>query len=149
MAWIFSLWVETELDSQKEEIVKYFNLRIIFVNGKGYVVKAFQSGMVTVDGISQYGITCNSDAEEMTAIGIELYKLLKLAPEFRYALCGVEIDGWRDFHELEEDPEDILLIPGFVIRKDIYEKLGSPGEFEEFSSNYLWTPYQGEQWIDS
>ena len=48
--------------------------------------------------------------------------------------------------ELEEEPDDILEIKGFVIRKDIYERLGSPKGMIKFKTNYLWTPYEGEIW---
>lgn len=146
MAWIYSMWVETETKELGKAIKDYFNNRIVKSNGREYRISAYEGGMVTVDGISRIGITSKADADEMTLIGFEFYKLLKGAPEYRYALTGVEVDGWREMKELEEDPNDILLISGFVIRKDIYEKLGSPGELSEFNSRYLWTPYEGEKW---
>ena len=147
MAWIYSMWVETETEELGKAIKDYFNNRIIKCNEKKYKISAYEGGMVTVDGISRIGITSKSDADEMTLIGFEFYKVLKEAPEYRYALTGVEVDGWREMSELEENPNDILLISGFVIRKDIYEKLGSPGELSEFNSRYLWAPYEGEKWI--
>ena len=76
----------------------------------------------------------------------QFYVLLKNAPEFRYALTGIEVDGWREMFELEQDPNDILLIKGFVIRKDVYELLGSPGKMPEFKTDYFWNPYEGEHW---
>ncbi|MHA7060274.1 hypothetical protein ACWGOQ_0023860 [Aquimarina sp. M1] len=146
MAWIYSMWIETESEKQGIAVKDYFNKNTVKANGEEYTIRAYQVGMVTVNGISQIGITSKSDAEEMTSIGFEFYKLLKEAPKYRYALTGVEVDGWREMSELEEDPNDILLISGFVIRKDIYQKLGSPGELCEFNSKYLWTPYEGEKW---
>lgn len=149
MAWIYSMWIETETEELGKAIKDYFNNHVIKSNGKKYKISAYESGMVTVDGISRIGITSKADADEMTLIGFEFYKLLKKAPEYRYALTGVEVDGWREMSELEEDPNDILLISGFVIRKDIYEKLGSPGELSEFNSKYLWNPYEGEKWNEN
>ena len=147
MAWIYSMWIETESEEQGIAIKDYFNKHTVIANGKEYTICAYEGGMVTVDGISRIGITSKSDAEEMTSIGFEFYNLLKQAPRYRYALTGVEVDGWRDIDELKEDPNDILLISGFVIRKDIYEKLGSPGEMSEFNNEYLWTQYEGEKFI--
>jgi hypothetical protein len=147
MAWIYSMWIDTETNLQSNSITEYFKDKDILANGKKYKVKVYQNGMITVDGISQIGITSKKDADEMTAIGHELYKLLKLAPEFRFAITGVEVDGWRSMQELEENPEDILITSGIVIREDIYKKLGSLGEFIEFKDNYVWTPYSGEKYL--
>ena len=149
MAWIFGMWIETENSDQAVAIKAYFNHKVIDANGKTYKISADESGTVTVDGISRTGITAQSDAEEMTLIGFEFYQLLKAAPDFRYALTGVEVDEWRTMEELEEEPNDILLIPGFVIRSDVYKRLGSPGNLKAFSLTHLWTPYEGEHWSEN
>lgn len=146
MAWIFSMWIETESKEQGKAIKAHFNGHSIIANKKEYTISADISGMISVGGISQSGINSQADADEMSSIGFEFYKLLKDAPTFRYAVTGVEVDGWMEMEELQEYPEDILLIKGLVIRKDIFEKLGSPGEMVEFKPGYLWTPYEGEEW---
>ena len=145
MALAFSLWIESEKEEDKKAIINHFDGRIIETRGKQYPISAYMSGMVTVDGISSTGINNQQDADEMTAIGFELYRLLKKAPEFRYATCGLEVDGWATMKELEESPEDMLIMPGLVIRQDIYEALGSPGNLEEFKPGYLWLHYKGEK----
>lgn len=145
MAWIFSMWIEAETQPQRAAIKAYFEGRVIEACGKQFPIVTFEGGMITVEGISQIGITSQADALEMTAIGHELYRLLQDAPQFRYALTGVEVDSWREMHELEEDPRD-MLISGCVIHKDIYEHLGSPGEMVKFHGDYVWQPYEGEKW---
>lgn len=150
MAWIFSMWIETGPDqSHTEAIRSYFkSKKEIVTDKKTYTLQLFPtnniSTMVTVEGISKSGIATKQDADEMTSIGFEFYKLLKHAPEFRYAITGVEVDGLFELHELQEEPDDILEFKGFVVRKDIYELIGSPGELESFRENYLWIPYEGE-----
>src|SRR5581483_6788453 len=58
---------------------------------------------VGVDGVSRSGIRHTQDAEQMTEIGFALYERLRTAPPFRYALVGVEVDGFRYFRELDDD----------------------------------------------
>jgi hypothetical protein len=85
---------------------------------------------------------------EMTKIGFEFYNLLKSAPKFRYAMVGVEVDEFRNWYELVEEPNDIQLFKGLVIRKDVYRYLGSPGILVEFKDDYLWTLYEGESYLE-
>ncbi|MBK8499477.1 MAG: hypothetical protein IPL52_11850 [Flavobacteriales bacterium] len=143
------MWIETDGELQGRSIVKYFDGRIIHVDGKEYTIRAYMGGMVTVDGISHYGVTSQQDADEMTAIGFELYGLLRNAPAFRYAITGVEVDGSVTLSELYEDPEYWLGYKGFVIRKDIYQKTGSTRPMAQFGTDYVWTPYEGERWSNS
>lgn len=149
MAVIYSMWIETENKSKGKAIKDFFENKKISVNGKNYVILAYEGGMITVDGISRVGIRSKADAEEMTSIGFEFYNLLMDAPEYRYALAGLEVDGWRWMSDLEEEPNDLFIASGVVIRKDIYAKIGSPGEMFEFTSNYVWTPYTGEKWNEN
>lgn len=148
MAWLFQIWIETETVEEGLSIKEYFNNRTIHANGKTYSTKWYPGGMVTVDGISTTGVNSESDALEMTSVGLEFYELLIGAPKYRFALVGIEVDGWREFKDLEEDPKDVLT-PGFVIREDLYKQLGSPGKLIEFNTGYLWTPYHGEHLITS
>jgi hypothetical protein len=54
----------------------------------------------------------------MTELGMLLYKHLRIAPPFRYALVGVEVDEFRTYSELIEDLPN-LSIPGLVLAKKI------------------------------
>ncbi len=152
MALLFQLWIETGHDDTKGMAIRnYFNAKKEIITDMGhYPIKVYKSedtaSIITVNGISQTGMHSQKDCEEMTQIGFEFYEHLRKVPTFRYALCGIEVDEWREMSELEEDPDDILLIKGFVIRKDLYNLLGSPGEMIPFTTNYVWTPYEGEVW---
>lgn len=146
MAQIFSLWIEVEKKSEREALMEYFDKRKISVNGKGYTISAYKSGMITVDGISESGITSQSDAEEMTSLGKTFYALLKNAPNFRYAMTGVEVDGFAEIDELIDDPEFYLKYKGFVINEQLYRTINGKREMTAFSEGYLWTPYEGETW---
>ncbi|MBI1223827.1 MAG: hypothetical protein GC192_01205 [Bacteroidetes bacterium] len=148
MALIFSMWIEAETKVDRNAILAFFNKTpVLKTSDKSYEIGAGKQGagiMVAVGGISRSGIQSEADAKEMTKIGFEFYKMLQSAPKFRYALVGVEVDEFRYWDELVNDPDGILLFKGLVIRKDLYEFLGSPGTFEAFKDNYLWTPYEGE-----
>ena len=146
MAWIFSLWIEAEKSSEKKAIKEYFDERKIFVNDKEYTISAYESGMITVDGISRIGITSKSDVDEMTSIGNRLYELLRNAPKFRYAMTGTEVDGFADIDELTDDPEFYLKFKGIVIDENLYKAINGRRKMKTFSEGYLWTPYEGETW---
>lgn len=104
--------------------------------------------MITTDGISSTGIHSKEDAEIMTKIGFEFYELLKESPNFRYALTGVEVDGWRLFDELVEFPNDFDNLKGFVMHKEIYMQINSTVKMINFENDYLWIPYEGEIYIE-
>ena len=148
MALIFEMWIESKENG--EEIRNYFSSKInVYANRKQYKIKAYKSGktgsMITVDNISQTGIHSKNDAEEMTEIGFQFYEYLKNAPNFRYALVGVEVDGWREIEELIDAPNDIKTMKGFVINEKIYSQIKCTVKMEEFRKDYLWLPYKGEK----
>jgi len=144
------MWIET--DRNGDEIRSYFSSKTINANNRNYKINAYQSGetgsMITVDEISRYGIRSNEEALEMTQIGFEFYKHLRKAPNFRYALTGIEVDGWREINELYESPNDIELMKGFVINKKLYELIKCSVKMKTFRENYLWIPYEGEKYIE-
>jgi hypothetical protein len=152
MAWIFSMWIEAKTEIDRNTIRDFFNkIPALKTSDKSYNISAGEQAggiMVTVDGIGRNGISSQADAEELTEIGFEFYKLLKLAPDFRYAMVGFEVDEFRNWNELIADPDDILLFKGLVIRKDIYQYLGSPGALIAFKEDYLWIPYEGETYVE-
>ncbi len=150
MAWIFQLWIES--DENGEEIRNYFlSKNELITNRKKYKIEAYQSGetgsMVTVNGISLIGIQSKNDAEEMTEIGFKFYDFLKNAPNFRYALVGVEVDGWREVEELLENPNEIIM-KGFVISEKFYQQIKCTVKMKIFKNDYLWLPYEGEEYIE-
>lgn len=151
MAVIFQIWIESEENGLK--IRDYFSAKNkIVVNQKHYKIKTWSSGktgsMITVDGISNIGIQSTSEAKEMTEIGFQFYALLKNAPDFRYALTGVEVDGWLEMEDLHKKPNSIETISGLVINKKIYEQIKCTSKMEAFKENYLWIPYTGETFTE-
>ena len=147
MAWIFQMWIETEKNG--DEIRDYFSSKEkLIINKKIFPIIASQSGntgsMITIDGISGCGIQSKEDALLMSKIGFAFYKLLKNAPDFRYALTGVEVDGWREFDELVEFPNDFDDLKGFVMNKAMYKQINSTVKMIDFKNKYLWIPYEGE-----
>ncbi len=148
MAWIYSLWVVAKNEEQVCSINEYFGSKKIIANDKEYSIKSYD-GMITVEGISRVGITSMSDANEMTNIGFEFYKLLKKVPSFQYALAGVEVDDCVSFEALREDPEYYSKVKGFVINKELYKLMGIENKMQTFSKGYVWTPYEGEHWSEN
>ena len=83
------------------------------------------------------------DWQKMNEIAFRLYERLKLAPTFRYALIGVEVDQFLSYEELISDKvaEEKTNINGLVISENIWKKLNSPRSFVNFQSGYLWIPF--------
>ena len=89
------------------------------------------------------GIDSPESAYLMTELGILLYQSLQFAPNFRYALVGVEVDEFRTYSELIEESSN-LSIPGLVLAKSLERELGILPVFRSFGSGYVWQPYAGE-----
>lgn len=140
------MWIETVTKQNAMDIQAFFNHKQFTLNNKTYNIAASAGGVITVDGISKSGIMSQKDAEEMTRVGHEFYRLLKEAPTFSYALTGVEVEHWRTLDELKSDPSDLLGINGLVIQEDMYARLGAPENLPPFRPGYVWNPYLGEVW---
>lgn len=69
-----------------------------------------------------------------------LYRSLQGAPFFRYAIVGLEVEEFRTYNELLQEP-DLSIFPGLVINKDLLEELRVPSSFRPFGSGYVWLPY--------
>lgn len=95
-------------------------------------------------GMSESGVRSAHDAALMTAEGHRLYECLRSAPPtYRYALTGVETDGFRLFDELVDDV-GLARLPGLVLADELWEAVGRPEAFELFAPGYRWIPYEGE-----
>lgn len=95
-------------------------------------------------GLSRTGITSEADASAMTRAGEALYDELRSAPAvYRYALVGVEVDGFRSYDELVTD-EGLTRLPGLVLSGDTWVACGRPPAFVPFARGYRWIPYAGE-----
>lgn len=98
---------------------------------------------VCPNNFSEIGIVSPESAYLMTELGILLYQHLRSAPDFRYALVGVEVDEFRTFSELLEEPPN-LSIPGLVLAEKVGQALGVSAAYRPFSPGYIWQPYEGE-----
>ncbi|HEY9808775.1 MAG TPA: hypothetical protein V6D13_05490 [Halomicronema sp.] len=155
MAWIFSL--SAECGSKKEDaerFCKHFK-KVTLKLSTGIESKCeaetFQDeednwwGMITNAGLSNTGINTAEDAYQMTEIGILLYQKLQSVTSFRYGLVGVEVDYFRTYSELIENPHILnIYFPGLVLSFELWEMIGRPVCFQFFSIGYVWKPYQGE-----
>lgn len=79
----------------------------------------------------------------MTALGILFYQHLRSAPEFRYALVGVEVDEFRTYSELLADFSE-LSVPGLVLAIEVGLEMDLSSGYCPFSPGYIWQPYAGE-----
>ncbi|PSF36823.1 hypothetical protein C7H19_12720 [Aphanothece hegewaldii CCALA 016] len=153
MTWIFSLSAEcgsVSLDAEK--FSQYFD-QISFVLSNGTRSQCYANIFqdleenwwcrVCCEQISEIGINTPETAYLMTELGILLYQHLQSAPDFRYALVGVEVDEFRTYSELIED-SSILSFPGLVLAETIWNEMNKPSAFRTFSLGYVWKPYEGE-----
>jgi hypothetical protein len=155
MAWIFSL--SAECGSNPEDAARFaqhfHQVSGWLSNGLEckFSAETFQDSednwwnIVFPIGVSQVGITTPEDAYQMTEIGIILDKNLRLAPSFRYALVGIEVDEFRTYSELiEADNQSAINFPGLVLAEKVWQLMGCPVGFQPFKSGYFWKPYEGE-----
>ena len=153
MAWIFSLSAECGAnESDAKEFARYFEgISWMLSNGHKCLsyTEIFQDieenwwCRVSPKNLSAVGIVSPESAYLMTELGILLYQSLRLAPPFRYALVGVEVDEFRTYSELMEDLFH-LSIPGLVVSKTFEQQAGELSAFRPFGSSYVWQPYEGE-----
>lgn len=153
MAWIFSLSVECGCnESNANKFAEYFEGISWFLSNNHQCqcrTDIFQDieenwwCRVSPNNISEVGINSPESAYLMTELGILLYQSLRLAPTFRYALVGVEVDEFRTYSELIAESSN-LFIPGLVLAKTLAQELGILPGFRSFSPSYVWQPYAGE-----
>lgn len=154
MAWIFSLSAECGSDeSNAHKFAEHFEgISWLLSNDRQCQCRTdiFQDieenwwCRVSPNNLSEVGIDSPESAYLMTELGILLYQSLRVAPTFRYALVGVEVDEFRTYSELIAESFN-LSIPGLVLAKPIERELGIlPPVLRPFSSSYVWQPYAGE-----
>ncbi|MEW6493289.1 MAG: hypothetical protein AB1589_12405 [Cyanobacteriota bacterium] len=154
MAWIFSL--SAECGSTQEAADSFANhFKESSWTSSGEEVwkcntQVFQDGegnwwcMVCRSDISEIGVISPEDAHQMTEVGLVLYRRLRSAPSFRYALVGVEVDEFRTYSELVTEGQPDILVAGLVLAEEVWQQMGCPVGFRSFKSSYLWKPYEGE-----
>ena len=151
MAWVFGLSAECECEIAAEQFSSHFDdISWVVSNGSQPQCRTeiFQDMeenwwcRVFPSNISEVGIDTPETAYLMTELGILLYQHLRSAPIFRYALVGVEVDEFRTYSELLEEPN--ISFPGLVLAEAIWQAIGTPLIFRSFSAGYVWRPYEGE-----
>ena len=149
MAWIFSLSAECGPNKHKAEAVaKHFDRYIaVLDDGSRYPCSSHVSGIggawwavCCPDDVSRTGVNSEDDERVMTAVGLALYDHLKTSPSHRYALVGVEVDGFRDYDEIDNDVIE-LDFSGLVLSDELWRHLDAPGMFVPFASGYHWRPF--------
>jgi hypothetical protein len=153
MAWIFSLSAECGQEKiAAERFSEHFDKITLFLTDDQQSqchTNVFQDMeenwwcRVCPNNISEVGIDTPESAYRMTEVGILLYKHLKSAPSFRYALVGVEVDEFRTYTELLEE-SSTLEFPGLVLAKNLEIDDRLLLGFRPFESGYIWKPYEGE-----
>lgn len=99
---------------------------------------------------SRSGIVSTEVARSLTQAANALLSLLRGAPQFRFALVGVEVYEAISMSEFDEDlgadPTFPQRFAGLVINDEILVRLGSTTAFQPFAPGYSWIPYQGEHY---
>lgn len=148
MALTFSIYIETGNFEQTRAIEQHFlNHGSIDWNGQEYQLQSFSATdgcAITPNGTSTTGIDTKEQCIEMSELGFKLYDKLKTAPDFRFALVGVEVDDFVEFNDLINVPEINLDRPGRVISRSIKESSALYSNYEQFNETHYWTPYEGE-----
>ncbi|NJN57300.1 MAG: hypothetical protein HC879_07235 [Leptolyngbyaceae cyanobacterium SL_5_9] len=161
MTWAFSLSAECGAEQvAAEQFAQHFDgLSWMLSNGISSqchtaIAQDFEDNWwcrVCPDNVSSSGIVAPDIAYTMTELGILLYQRLQSAPDFRYALVGVEVDEFRTYTELSTEIP-ATSFPGLVLAESIWrsfevsqrELLEASTVFRSFSPGYVWHPYEGE-----
>ena len=155
MAWIFSLSAECGSEqTNAKRFSEYFESIVLEVASRDRIqchVEIFQDldenwwCRISPNGLSQVGMDTPEMAYLTTELGILLYQRLQTAPEFRYALAGVEVDEFKTYQELSQDASMLsALFPRLVLAETVWQSLSAPPGCRPFSSGYVWSPYEGE-----
>lgn len=90
-------------------------------------------------GLSTSGVCNDKDTRQMNEMANHLYSLLRTAPDFRYALVGIEVEEFRNYSEIKG--LDDLDLDGVVISEAIWKQIGKPSHFIPFRPGYFWIPF--------
>lgn len=97
---------------------------------------------VTPTKVSTYGIRDDRDAVQMTELGERLYERLRTAPEFEWAIAGIEVDQFHSDSDIVEMTRDGW--NGLVVSDAFRQRADSPITLEPFRAGSWWHPYIGE-----
>jgi hypothetical protein len=150
MGLFFNLFVETGNDEKGNEKLREYFLSI----GKletPFGVYEMKTGnvennigiTVSVNETGHTGLGSLGERKIATQVGHGFYELLKGAPEFRYAMVGVEAGEWVDGQDiLDQNFDGYLPSHGLVINNEL--NIIKDEKLVPFKDGYSWTPYEGE-----
>ena len=149
MAWLFSLSAECGPNKHDaESVAAHFNdYNSALDDGSRYPCTSDVSEIDGTwwancypEGVSIAGVGNKKDERVMTAVGFSLYEWLMTAPPYRFAIVGVEVEGFREYDEIDSDVTE-LDFSGLVLSDAIWRRLGAPAMFVPFASGYHWRPF--------
>ena len=153
MAWLFSLSAECGTQTQAELFLAYFQ-KLSWTLGDGKKITTAPELMEDCDGnwwcmvvpvgMDENLVKGDENTRQIREIGKLIYGSLQNAPDFRYALLGVEVDVFRTFSELLEDTiitDQPSSFEGLVLAESIWEMINRPAGFQIFKPGYVWIPY--------
>jgi len=109
--------------------------------------------VIEPDKVSRSGVATLDDAVELSELGFRLYALLMSAPDYRFALVGVEVDDSNTYEELlgqvatySSGKRIVPNFEGLVLSNELWQEMGRPLAFFPFGERYRWNPYRGEDY---
>ncbi|HNB73233.1 MAG TPA: hypothetical protein PLB32_22045 [Acidobacteriota bacterium] len=151
MAWIFEL--AAEFGTDREAAARFLNhfstLQWMWSDGStSWIVPAehcrFQGEYqrwwcrIVPENLSRSGWGTDAENLKMIEAGIDLYWHLLSAPDFRFALVGVEVEDALTW----EDIVNGYICPGLVINEALWNAASHPGRFSVFKPGYFWQPFR-------
>lgn len=149
MACLFQLAVECDRDHEAA-----LRLRRQF-EGQTFTLRDATFFRLTIDEVSQdeigrWWVSVILDSEGrflqltdnpalLAEAGEKLYDRLRSARGYRFAIVGFEV---LQFNDVDALPELLVRpgITGLVVCEDLFQKLGQPAGFTQFSEGYVWFP---------
>ena len=150
MGLFFELFVESgNIKKRREDLKAYFvsvaKIKTKFGTHSLQIYSVEKNIGITV-GVAETGHTGIDTPEERkiaTQVGHEFYKLLMDAPEFRYAMVGVEAGEWADGEDImDKNFDGYFRDHGLVLNDKL--KFITKQQQVQFKDGYSWIPYKGE-----
>ena len=151
MALIFGLWAECRDDTESCEAFAAHFAGLEFQVCGGVTIR-WQASTdrtpyvhVWSHDLGTTGPESLQHAARVTDAGIRLYVHLSNAPDFHFALFGLEVDRYDHADVLDEMCGDGMHSPeGLVISNQMWLEAAKPKHLLKFRDGYFWRPYRGE-----
>ena len=159
--WHYQLAVESGPDQSSAEAIANYLYQLPYLKSIPLSLKLKQDPehnwwcVVTCERLPIEIINNDEKNQRMTEIGFLFYNSLYHAPDFRYALVGIDVAEFRTYSQLLREDfaqlinDESVIIPerifrGLVISEKVSATVGSSELFLPFKDKYLWRPYKGE-----